>query len=55
VRIPAEEILQKGDIVMSPYAARKSKPAIQPTAGEVLFLMKRTPLWWRILYPVEKN
>jgi hypothetical protein len=55
VRVPAEEILQKGYIVMSPYAARKSKPSLQPTAGEVLFVMRRTPWWWRILYPLEKG
>jgi hypothetical protein len=55
VRVPTEEVLQKGYIVTSSYATRKSKPSIQPTAGEVLFVMKRTPLWWRILYPVEKG
>jgi hypothetical protein len=55
VRIPKEELLQKGFLVMTPPAARKPKPSIQPKAREVLFVMRRTPLWWRILYPPEKG
>lgn len=55
VRVPTDELLQKGFLVLTPSAARKPKPSIQPKAKEILFVMRRTPLWWRILYPVEKG
>jgi hypothetical protein len=56
VQVPTKEVLQKGHIVMTPYADRsKHKSSIQPKAGEVLFVVRRTPLWWRIFYPVEKG
>jgi len=55
VRIRTDELLQKGIIFIS-YAGRKEpKPSIQPKAGEVLFVMRRTPLWWQLLYPIEKG
>ena len=56
VSIPTDELLQKGYIAMSPSAARKKpKPSMQPSAGEILFVMARTPLWWQLLYPIEKG
>ena len=55
-RIPTDELLQKGYVTGSPYATRKKpKPVIQPIAGELLFVMRRTPLWWQLLYPIEKD
>jgi len=56
VRIPTNELLQKGYITGSPYAARKKpKPLIQPKAGELVFVMRRLPLWFQLLYHVEKG
>jgi len=56
VRIPTDELLQKGYITGSPYDPRKeSKPVIQPEARELVFVMRRTPLWWQLLYPIEKG
>jgi hypothetical protein len=56
VRIPTDELLQKGFVTGSPYDARKKpKPLIQPKAGEIVFVMRRTPLWWQLLYPIEKG
>jgi hypothetical protein len=55
-RISTDELLHKGYIVMSPSAASmKAKPSIQPKGGEVWFVMRRTPLWWQLLYPIEKG
>jgi hypothetical protein len=54
--IATDELLQKGYLVMSPYAWRKKpKPPIQPRAGEVLFVMRRLPIWIQILWPIEKG
>ena len=56
VRIPTDELVQKGYITGSPYDPRKeSKPVIQPEARELVFVMRRTPLWWQLLYPIEKG
>jgi hypothetical protein len=55
VSVPTEVLLQKGYILISPSARKKPKPSIQPKAGEILFVMGRTPLWWQLLYPVEKG
>jgi hypothetical protein len=49
-----DELLQKG-VVIAPAQRRKTKPSVQPKAGEVLFVMTRTPLWWQLLYPIEKG
>jgi hypothetical protein len=54
--ITTDELLRKGYLVISPYASReKPMPSIQPRAGEVLFVMKRLPLWVQILWPIEKG
>jgi len=56
VRVPTAELLQKGYIVWSPWAERKKpQPSIQPKAGEVLFVMRRLPLWITILFPILKG
>jgi len=55
-RIPTDELLQKGYITGSLYDERKKpKPVMQPKARELLFVMRRTPLWWQLLYPIEKG
>lgn len=56
VRIPTDELLQKGYITGSPYDAhKKPKPVIQPEARELVFVMRRTPFWWQLVYPIEKG
>jgi hypothetical protein len=56
VRIPTDELLQKGYITGSPYDAhKKPKPVIQPEARKLVFVMRRTPLWWQLVYPIEKG
>lgn len=56
VGVPTAELLRKGHIVWSPWAARKKpQPSILPKAGEVLFVMRRLPLWITILFPIEKG
>ena len=56
VSVPTADLLQKGFIVLSPWAARKKpQPSILPRAGEVLFVMRRLPLWFTILFPIEKG
>lgn len=56
VRVPTAELLQKGFIVWSPWATRKKpQPPTQPKAGEILFVMRRLPLWITILYPILKG
>ena len=53
VRVFTEEIVQKGRVVLTPYAERgKPKPPIEPKPGEVLFLLRPTPLWVRLLWPL---
>jgi hypothetical protein len=54
VALRTDELLQKG-IVISSAEHKKEKPSIQPKSGEVLFVMSRTPLWWQLLYPMEKG
>jgi hypothetical protein len=53
VSVATDELLQKGFIFTS--SRKKPKPSIQPKAGEILFAMGRTPLWWQLLYPIEKG
>jgi hypothetical protein len=56
VSVPTAELMQKGFIVWSPWAARKKpQPSILPKTGEVLFVMRRLPLWITILFPIEKG
>jgi hypothetical protein len=56
VRVSTEEVVRKGFMTISPYAEHKpSAKSIQPKPGEVLFGLRPTPWWWRILYPVEKG
>jgi hypothetical protein len=55
IRVPTDKVLQKGYIFVSSTARKKAKPSIQPKVGEVLFVMSRTPLWWQLLYPIEKG
>jgi hypothetical protein len=56
IRVATDELLQKGLIFFSfPAERKKASPSIQPRPGEVLFVMKQTPLWWQLLYPIEKG
>ena len=56
VRVPTEEVMHKGFMTGSPYAERTpAKKSIQPKPGEILFGLRPTPWWWRILYPIEKG
>lgn len=55
VSVTTNELLNKGFILISPAARKKLKPSIQPKPGEILFVMGRTPLWWQLLYPIEKG
>lgn len=56
VRISTEEVVQKGVVTLSPYAARgKPEPQIQPKPGEVLFALRPLPLWVRFLFPLLKR
>jgi hypothetical protein len=54
VSVATDALFNKG-ILMSFAPRNKRKPSIQPKAGEILFVMARTPLWWQLLYPVEKG
>jgi|SRR5208282_1963102 len=55
-RVSTEEVMHKGFMVRSPYAERTpATKTIQPEPGEVLFGLRPTPWWWRVLYPVEKG
>jgi hypothetical protein len=53
VSVPTDGLLQKGFLYFS--GERKTPKSIQPKPGEILFVMVRTPLWWQLLYPVEKG
>jgi hypothetical protein len=55
VNVPTDRLLREGFIHMSFVGRSKPKPSIQPKAGEILFVMGRTPLWWQFLYPIEKG
>jgi hypothetical protein len=56
VRVSTEELMHKGFMTRSPYAERTpAKESMQPKPGEVLFGLRPTPWWWRILYPIEKG
>jgi hypothetical protein len=56
VRVSTEEVVQKGFVVLSPYAAKaKPTPPIQPKSGEVLFALRPTPFWVRFLWPLLKG
>jgi hypothetical protein len=56
VRVSTEEVMQKGFMVVTAYAARvKLKPLIQQKPGEVLFVLRPTPLWVRLLWPLVKD
>jgi hypothetical protein len=55
IRVPTDEILHKGYIFVSPAALKKKKPLIQPKPGEIWFVMARLPLWFQLLYPIEKG
>jgi len=56
VRVSTEEVVQKGRVVLTPYAEReKRKPLIQPKAGEILFALRPLPLWVRFFWPLLKE
>jgi hypothetical protein len=56
VRVSTDEVMQKGLVVLTPYAARgQPKPLIQPKSGEVLFALRAMPLWVRFLWPLLKG
>src|ERR1035438_2068058 len=45
--VPTDKLLQKGYIFVSDER-KKPKQSSQPRAGEILFVMVRTPLWWQL-------
>jgi hypothetical protein len=55
VRVSTEELVQKGFVVLSPYAARGKPKPIQPKSGEVLFALRPLPLWVRVFWPLLKG
>jgi len=56
VRLSTEEVADRGFVVLTPYAARwKRNQLIQPKAGEVLFVLRPLPLWFRLFFPVLKG
>ena len=55
VHVLTDRLLREGFIHMSFVERNKPKPSIQPKPGEILFVMGRTPLWWQLLYPIEKG
>jgi len=55
IRVPVDELLLKGFIFVSSTGFKKKKPSLQAKAGEVLFVMRQTPLWWQLLYPIENG
>jgi hypothetical protein len=54
VSVNVDKLLQKGFVLFSD-GRKTPKVSIQPKAGEILFVMVRTPLWWQLLYPIEKG
>jgi hypothetical protein len=54
VRVSTEEVVQNGFMVRSAYAERTPKPSIHSKPGEVLFGLRPTPWWVRVLYPLLK-
>jgi hypothetical protein len=56
VRVSTDEVVQKGFVVLTPYAERgKPKPVIQPKSGEVLLALRPLPLWVRFFWPLLKG
>jgi hypothetical protein len=55
VRVSTEDVVQKGFMV-SPgdHEGSRSKPSIQPKAGEILFRLRPTPWWVRVLWPLVR-
>ena len=54
VRVSTDEVMHKGFIISDARRTPDTK-SIRPKPGEVLFGLRPTPWWWRILYPVEKG
>lgn len=55
VRVSTRELVQKGlTIRNAPAEAAHTRPPIQPKPRQVLFSVRPTPLWERILYPIAK-
>jgi hypothetical protein len=54
-RVSTEEVLQKGFVMVSPYAERWKPKPIQPKSGEVLFAVRPLPLWVRFFWPLVKG
>jgi len=53
VRVSTEDVMQKGFTVSSPYdEGSRSKPSIQANPGEVLFRLRPTPWWVRVVWPL---
>jgi hypothetical protein len=55
VRVSTEEMVQKGLVVMSPYAERKGKLSVHPRPSEILFGLRQTPWWVQLLWPLLKG
>ena len=55
VRVSTEDLLRKGFLLMSAYAKRKPNPKIQPRPGELLFVLRPTPWWERLFWPLLKG
>jgi hypothetical protein len=55
VRVSTEELMQKGLRIRNAEADRSHiQSPVQPKPGQVLFSLRPTPLWERILYPIAK-
>jgi hypothetical protein len=50
VRVSTEEVIQKG--VMFSFEGLRNKPRIQPKPGEILFRLRATSRWVRVLWPL---
>jgi hypothetical protein len=54
VRVSTEDAMQKGFMVSSPHGGEglRGKPSIQPKPAEILFHLRPTPWWVRVLWPL---
>jgi hypothetical protein len=55
VRVTTDEVAKKGFLTRSAYAERKHDATIQPRPGEVLFVLRPTPWWVRVFWPLLKG
>lgn len=56
LRVSTEEVIQKGFMVTThDNEGSRSKTSIQPRPGEILFRLRPTPWWVRVLWPLLKD